>query len=208
MPEDEKVEGTGERPEGEKPAAKPSAAGPTLEKLRELESKYQSREAAANKRASQAERELDQVKAERDAARAEAEEAKLYGDDEEAKAASRALRQKQGDLDRQKREFEEWRTSEQTKTQATQKALAAYALMTKYPGLPEEELADCATAMEMENKAMRWALDHKPKEEKKAPPPESGEQRLGRKSVASMSSAEFAKDWEERKRAALKKASR
>ena len=208
MPEDEKVEGTGERPEGEKPPEKPVAGGPTLEKLSKLESMYQGREAAANKRASQAERELEQVKAERDAARAEAEEAKLYGDDEEAKAASRALRQKQAEFDRQKRQWEEQSAQERAATVGTQKALAAYALMTKYPGLPEEELADCATAMEMENKAMRWALEHKPKDEKKAPPPESGEQRLPRKSFASMPTTEFNKVWEDQKRAALKKASR
>lgn len=207
MPEEKDTaqqEGTDQKPEvaQETPPVKAPGA-PTLEKLRELESRYQAREAAANKRAAQAEAELNRLRQEMEALKAELEEARLYGDDEEAKQAAKALREQQRQFLEAKRQWEAARTQEEARILAAKKALAAVTLEATY-GIPAEELMDCETTEQMEIKALRWEREHRRTQpEKPKPAPESGEQRIPRKDYDSMSTEEFLKEVERLKRQAV-----
>lgn len=199
--------------QGEQPteatAPKPEPKGPTWERLGELEKLYQSRESKANKEAAEARRETEAVRQRVADLESQLEEAKLYGDDEQAKTAHRRLREARTALEEKSRQVEE----REGRLRAAEKAMAVWALANRY-GVPEETLLKCESAQEMEVTALRWALDNSQGAEKGAekakakPAPESGEQRVPRKSYAAMTSEEFKKETERLKRQAAQKAAR
>lgn len=218
MPEEKVIE---QNQDGQDtPEPKPQEPkGPSLERLRELESKYQRELSDKSKALGQTSKEVETLRSRVAELEAAVEEAKLYGDDEEAKQAHRKLR----DAERALQEKDNALSAKELRVRASEKALAVWVLSKEF-GIPEEELEKCETAEEMRIKTLEWEnkqlkgggkapegslrqAQDRSREKPKAPP-ENGEQRIPKKSYKDMPREEFLAEAERLKKQALQRSYR